>query len=87
MTLHSVLIKVHEDKGIQGHQPDQCHLSTRWIDKSVGHKTESPPNFAVFQGHRYLETPILGVRDVFVSRVNILIPIPLTPLTVYMTVP
>ena len=34
----------------------------------------------MLQDHRYLEPPILGVQTVYVSRVNILIPSPPTPL-------
>ena len=83
MALHSALIKAHEE----------ADLSPRSvIYRPVGSTMQlvtklSSPNFAVLQGHRYLEPSILGVQRRCVSSVNILIPSPLTPLTVYRTVP
>ncbi len=81
--LHSALIKDHEE----------VDLSPRSvIYRTVGSTMQlvtklSSPNFVVLQVHRYLEPSILVVTETLRVSVNILIPSPPTPLTVYRTVP
>jgi hypothetical protein len=83
VALHSVLFKAHKETDII-----PCSVIYRPVGSTMQLVTKlSSPNFAVLQGHRYLEPSILGVQRCYVSRVNILISRPLTPLTVYRTVP
>ena len=83
VALHSALIKAHEEADISPHS-----VIYRPVGSTMQLVTKlSSPNFAVLQVHRYLEPSILGVQRRCVSSVNILIPSPLTPLTVYRTVP
>ena len=61
MTLHSALIKTHEETDISPHSVIYRPVgSTRQLVTKL-----SPPNFAVLQDHRYLEIPILGVQRRF----------------------
>ena len=83
MALHSALIKAHEETDISPYS-----VIYRPVGSTMQLVTKlSSPNFAVIQGHRYLEPSIFVVQRRYVSGVNILIPRPLTPLTVYRTVP
>jgi hypothetical protein len=64
VTLHSVLIKVHEETDISPHS-----VIYRPIGSTMQFVTKlSSPNFAMLQGHRYLEPSILGVIETL--RVN-----------------
>jgi hypothetical protein len=81
VALHSAHIKAHEEEDISPHS-----VIYRPVGSTMQLVTKlSSPNVDVLQGHRYLEPSILGVQRRCVSSVNILIPSPLTPLTVYRT--
>jgi hypothetical protein len=84
VTLHSALIEAHEEEDIS---PRSVIYRPVGSTRQLVTKLIPPQVFAVLQGHRYLEPQILDVQNVFVSGVNILSPSPLTPLTVYRTVP
>jgi hypothetical protein len=61
VTLNSVLIKSHEETDISPHS-----VIYRPVGSTIQLVTKlSPPNFTVFQVHRYLESPIFSVQRRF----------------------